>query len=456
MRCARCPRGEVVTYGELAALAGHPGAARAAGTFCARCELAPFLPVHRVVSGERHRQLGRAGRRRTSAGCWSSRRTLDSLTTSATSSRRSLRRGAAAAWPSSRRSSTASGAWHLRDRHRRGAPRPRQLRDRPARVRASARPRAFARRSVPTRAGTRSTRRRATSCTSTSTSTRSTCCARRACSLRPARRSRRRRSASSGARAAAARTCAARCSARGRSPARATPISSCAPAGSTARDSSPTSRHARRACSDVAERRAHAVAYAKGHEAIADVLALAGAGDTALAARGARVLACDSRRCEPACERRRGEPGAGRPRSAPAARGDSATIGARRAAAGARRDRRAPPPAPVCVARASSPPRRGRRSRKRPPSVGCEPSRDSSKPSVASLATALANGMTCVPILMTLAEPGLGRRWIQTPSTVVVVIPVNRREGRPRSLPPGPPDRPAARSPDAHIPVSDS
>ncbi len=52
--CARAlraiPRGEVVTYGELAALAGRPGAARAAGTFCGRCELAPFLPVHRVVA----------------------------------------------------------------------------------------------------------------------------------------------------------------------------------------------------------------------------------------------------------------------------------------------------------------------------------------------------------------------------------------------------------------------
>jgi len=52
--CARAlqavARGEVVTYGELAALAGRPNAARAAGTFCARCELAPFLPVHRVVS----------------------------------------------------------------------------------------------------------------------------------------------------------------------------------------------------------------------------------------------------------------------------------------------------------------------------------------------------------------------------------------------------------------------
>jgi methylated-DNA-[protein]-cysteine S-methyltransferase len=36
---------------ELAAPAGRAAwAARAAGTFCARCELAPFLPVHRVVS----------------------------------------------------------------------------------------------------------------------------------------------------------------------------------------------------------------------------------------------------------------------------------------------------------------------------------------------------------------------------------------------------------------------
>jgi methylated-DNA-[protein]-cysteine S-methyltransferase len=52
--CARVlrtvPRGEVVTYGELAALAGRPGAARAAGTFCARNRLAPFVPCHRVVA----------------------------------------------------------------------------------------------------------------------------------------------------------------------------------------------------------------------------------------------------------------------------------------------------------------------------------------------------------------------------------------------------------------------
>jgi len=44
------PRGEVVTYGELAALAGRPGAARAAGTFCGRCDLSPFVPTHRVVA----------------------------------------------------------------------------------------------------------------------------------------------------------------------------------------------------------------------------------------------------------------------------------------------------------------------------------------------------------------------------------------------------------------------
>lgn len=46
----RIPWGEVVSYGELALLAGRPRAARVAGQFCARCSLAPFLPVHRVVS----------------------------------------------------------------------------------------------------------------------------------------------------------------------------------------------------------------------------------------------------------------------------------------------------------------------------------------------------------------------------------------------------------------------
>jgi methylated-DNA-[protein]-cysteine S-methyltransferase len=53
-RCAHAlrsvPRGETVTYGELAALAGAPGAARAAGTFCARNRLGLFVPCHRVVA----------------------------------------------------------------------------------------------------------------------------------------------------------------------------------------------------------------------------------------------------------------------------------------------------------------------------------------------------------------------------------------------------------------------
>lgn len=44
------PRGQVVTYGELAALAGRPGAARAAGTFCARNPIPIFIPCHRVVA----------------------------------------------------------------------------------------------------------------------------------------------------------------------------------------------------------------------------------------------------------------------------------------------------------------------------------------------------------------------------------------------------------------------
>jgi len=63
--CARAlravPRGEVVTYGELAALAGHPGAARAAGTFCARNRFSPFVPCHRVVSSDGIGSFGSLG-----------------------------------------------------------------------------------------------------------------------------------------------------------------------------------------------------------------------------------------------------------------------------------------------------------------------------------------------------------------------------------------------------------
>lgn len=44
------PWGEIATYGELAALAGHPGAQRAVGSFCAANRFALFLPCHRVVA----------------------------------------------------------------------------------------------------------------------------------------------------------------------------------------------------------------------------------------------------------------------------------------------------------------------------------------------------------------------------------------------------------------------
>jgi methylated-DNA-[protein]-cysteine S-methyltransferase len=46
------PYGELVTYGELAALAGHPNAQRAAGTFCAHNRFPLFVPCHRVVAAD--------------------------------------------------------------------------------------------------------------------------------------------------------------------------------------------------------------------------------------------------------------------------------------------------------------------------------------------------------------------------------------------------------------------
>jgi O-6-methylguanine DNA methyltransferase len=57
----RIGRGEIVTYGELAVLAGYPGAARAAGTFCGRCELSPFIPTHRVVASDGIGSYGELG-----------------------------------------------------------------------------------------------------------------------------------------------------------------------------------------------------------------------------------------------------------------------------------------------------------------------------------------------------------------------------------------------------------
>ena len=46
---ARIPRGEVRTYGELAAIVGRPRAARAVGTAMARNPVPLLVPCHRVV-----------------------------------------------------------------------------------------------------------------------------------------------------------------------------------------------------------------------------------------------------------------------------------------------------------------------------------------------------------------------------------------------------------------------
>ena len=46
----RVPHGEIVSYADLARLAGHPRAQRAAGTFCARNRFPVVVPCHRVVS----------------------------------------------------------------------------------------------------------------------------------------------------------------------------------------------------------------------------------------------------------------------------------------------------------------------------------------------------------------------------------------------------------------------
>jgi methylated-DNA-[protein]-cysteine S-methyltransferase len=45
------PLGETVSYGELAARAGHPRAARAVGTACARNPVPIIVPCHRVLPG---------------------------------------------------------------------------------------------------------------------------------------------------------------------------------------------------------------------------------------------------------------------------------------------------------------------------------------------------------------------------------------------------------------------
>ena len=55
------PRGEVVSYGELAALAGYPRAGRAVGTVCATNRFMFFVPCHRVVGSNGIGGYGSAG-----------------------------------------------------------------------------------------------------------------------------------------------------------------------------------------------------------------------------------------------------------------------------------------------------------------------------------------------------------------------------------------------------------
>ena len=48
----RVPYGEAVSYSDLARLAGHPRAQRAAGTVCARNRFPLVVPCHRIVSSD--------------------------------------------------------------------------------------------------------------------------------------------------------------------------------------------------------------------------------------------------------------------------------------------------------------------------------------------------------------------------------------------------------------------
>jgi methylated-DNA-[protein]-cysteine S-methyltransferase len=55
------PYGETVTYGELAALAGHPNAYRAAGSVCAGNRFPIVVPCHRVVAADGLGPYGSSG-----------------------------------------------------------------------------------------------------------------------------------------------------------------------------------------------------------------------------------------------------------------------------------------------------------------------------------------------------------------------------------------------------------
>lgn len=49
---AKIPRGKTLTYGQVAAAAGHPGAARAVGTLMSLNRNTKRVPCHRVVRAD--------------------------------------------------------------------------------------------------------------------------------------------------------------------------------------------------------------------------------------------------------------------------------------------------------------------------------------------------------------------------------------------------------------------
>ncbi len=50
--CSQIPKGKVATYGQLAKMAGSPGAARAVGMCMRTNPNAPIVPCHRVVASD--------------------------------------------------------------------------------------------------------------------------------------------------------------------------------------------------------------------------------------------------------------------------------------------------------------------------------------------------------------------------------------------------------------------
>ena len=373
--CARVlravPRGEVVTYGELASLAGFPGAARAAGTFCGRCELSPFVPDAPRRRLERHRLLRRP-RRRLQAPAAGARGRVALMawpTTSGTSWRRSRRCAAAAGWPRSPRSSTPPV---------------------PGTCGAAASPctstsassaaarRAFALlRDLGVRSEIRTYRRRAFD-----QATRyqlhvdvdaagARVAARGGRALVVGRAARAcRRSASSAAPAAAAPTCAARCSAPARSPARAIRISSCGRASVEAAPLHRRRRRARRACACPSPSGATTRSPTRRATRRSATCWRRRRGRHGASPRGACRRRRDARERQPARERRRGEPRAHGARRAPSSSRRSARSTSTRC-------RRRSPRSPSCGCAtrrrrcASSRRRRGRRSRRPPRTAGC-------------------------------------------------------------------------------------